>query len=117
MPDPSVAIPDNAVMDLSGDEKVLTPIKNLLTGLNMLGGDNADPGGPLKSPDPAVAIIESSATKLTKLWAVIVGAAGGVTGLVAWLANFWNTQHDGVRITLIAAGTALLAVTAIAIAV
>jgi len=112
MTEPKVAIPDNAVVDVPVGEAstvdLLPPLKGLLTGLDVLGGgetNNPKPnGGVFRDPDPANAIIETTATKLRKGWAVVVAAAGGGSGLVAWIANFWNSQHEGVRIALIAAG-------------
>ncbi|MGO8862087.1 MAG: hypothetical protein ACLQRH_15170 [Acidimicrobiales bacterium] len=114
MPD-AVKIPGKAI-DNSGDD-LASPLKALLTDINALGASSDSAGGAFTKPAQSVAIIESGATALTKWWSGAVGALGGATAITAAITKFWNGQHGGERIALIASTGAVVVAVAIALAV
>jgi hypothetical protein len=62
-------------------------------------------------------VIRSGALSLTKLWATIVAAAGGLTLLGALFAGFWATTNQDERMVLFAAAAVFLSATVLAIAI
>jgi hypothetical protein len=112
---PKVQIPADST-DQKGDD-VLVPLKDLLEGLNALGPAGSATGSALTSPSQGVAIIESGATALSKVWTTLVGALGGVTAITAVATRFWDGQQGGTRVAVVLATGAVIAAVAIALAV
>jgi hypothetical protein len=110
-----VQIPGDPI-DPKGDD-VLVPLKDLLEGLNALGTPGSATGSALTSPAQSVAIIESGATALSKVWTTLVGALGGITAVTAVATRFWNGQQGGTRIAVVAVTGAVIAAVAIALAI
>jgi hypothetical protein len=82
------------------------PSQDLLKGLNLLGD---------ASPDAGVAVLESTATGISKWIGTIVAALGGTSAVIAAFGAFWTKQPQDVRITLIASMGFLIAVTVAAL--
>jgi hypothetical protein len=108
-----VKFPDDAI----GDENdLLTPAEKLLTGLDLLGPDGAG-GGIASPPAQSVAILEANATALSKGWATVIAAVGGISVVTGSVSAFWTGQSSGIRIALIAGVAGVLAAAAIALAI
>jgi hypothetical protein len=70
---------------VSKGDDVLSPLKKLLKGINILG----------KTSDVTGAqVLESDATALTKVWASLVGGAGGLTTIAVPLIGFLGPQPN-----------------------
>lgn len=108
----TVTIPDQAI----GDGDLLTPLQSTLKGINLL-GDSNDQGSAFKAPDMSVAIIESTATTLTKGWSTVIAAVGGASVVTGAVSAFWTGQSSGIRIALVAGIAGVLAAVAIALAI
>jgi hypothetical protein len=70
-----VQIPGDPI-DPKGDD-VLAPLKDLLEGVNALGTPGSATGSAVASPSQSVAIIESGATALSKVWTTLAARWGG----------------------------------------
>jgi hypothetical protein len=105
-----------AATDPKGNDLV-TPLQSLLQGINVLGDPRDTTGGAFNTPDQAVAIIESGATNLTKVWATILGVLGGATAITSAATGFWNAQQDGTRVALVATTGAIIAAVVIGLTV
>jgi trimeric autotransporter adhesin len=114
MADHPVKIPGEPI-DPAGSD-VLSPLQDLLGGVNVLGGSQ-DSGSAFSKPSQSVAILESGATALTKWWSGAVGAVGGLTAIAAVATRFWNSQTGDARVALLAATGAVLAAAVLALAI
>jgi hypothetical protein len=110
-----VEIPGRSI-DADAGTDLLTPLKNILTGINALGGPGDSSGSAFSAPSQSVAIIESGATSLTKWWSAAVGALGGATAITAAASGFWNSQTGATRIALLSATAGVIAAATVAIA-
>jgi hypothetical protein len=111
-PDPPVAIPSKAVSPTQED--MLGPLQTLLHGVYLLGTrDEAAKATTFGKVPPSVALIESSATALSKAWAAGLGAS--VLALWAGIGGWWLRQTGNVQVTVlweagIASAAAILAI-------
>jgi hypothetical protein len=109
-----VTIP-GAGIDTGGND-ILDPVVQLLTGINMLGTQD-QAGSFLNNPKPNVAIIESTATSLTKVVGTLVGSLGGASAVATGGLAIWGGLQGGERIAVIAASAGLLSAIAVALSV
>jgi hypothetical protein len=108
------AIPGGAV-DPKGTD-ILQPLQDILHGVDMLGNGDST-GGAFSSPAQSVAIIESTATALTKWWAGAIAALGGATAITTAATRFWDNLSGSGRAAIIGASGFVIAAALIALAV
>lgn len=110
-----VTIPGDAIDPAKKD--VLAPLLDVLRGVDILAKEGATSGGVGKSPDPSVAIIESGATSLSKVWTAAVSALGGATAITTVATRFWSNLQGNERVAAVAATGAVIAAAIIALAI
>jgi|SRR5580693_550209 hypothetical protein len=96
-----VTIPNNAVGTADGD--LLTPLKDLLQGINLLGKNP-----PKQGEDPGAEVLEANATAIAKIGAPIVAGLGGLTAIGSAIGSFASSTHDSVRIAALASAGAVI---------
>jgi hypothetical protein len=95
------------LQDIVGDGDLAPPLKTLLEKLGFLATDAA--------PLDEGAVIKASATRLSKLWAVAAGGAGGTVSFGSLIGAI-TAAKEPTKVALIAAAAVALAATAIAVA-
>lgn len=115
---PSAQPPTTVTIPPKAGDDILVPLQTLLHGLNLWATDeeaNAATGitGIFTAPPASVALIQSSATALTKAWAGGLGVS--VAAVWAGVGGWWATQDHAIQGTVlwaaaIATGTAILAI-------
>src|SRR5262245_57856417 len=98
MPPDPVNVAEPAVSGKDIAPPLATPLQDLLV-LEKPGEAN----GPLAGSGQSVAIIESTATALSKWWAAAIGVLGGTTAIAAAATKFWDSLAGGARIAMVAA--------------
>lgn len=100
MPDPHISkVPANAVAPDGGD--LVAPAAELLRGLSLLPkeGESAGALSAFTGTPDSVAVIESGATALSKMWAAGLGTA--VAALWVRVATWWPDQDPDVQTTVL----------------
>lgn len=122
----AVVIPENAVASPAPPD-ILTPVRNLLQGINLLGavpaavvpapGTESDTSANTNGTLPGVAILEANATKVSKLFAGLAGGSGALAGIGAAIASFWNIATPDLRLVIVGGASAVMAFAVMAVAI
>jgi hypothetical protein len=118
MPDSTeVQWPGNALDATGGD--LAAPLKALLMGLNLLEKpdelEKKQQGLSWETP-ASVQVITAGATSFSKWATAMIGSAGGVSVIAAYVGGFWKGSEPSLRIVSLSIVGGLTAVVAIAIA-
>jgi hypothetical protein len=106
MPFQPVSIPSDAI---NSTVEPANQLSGLLTDLNLLGVP-ADAG-------QGLAVLESTATNLTKWWGPALAALGGGTAVLGAINGFWGSLDEGPRSAVIGGSALVLAAAVIGIAI
>jgi hypothetical protein len=94
--------------------KDVDAVTGLLQSLRVLGRDRDYRGNEfewtVRGTPPSVAILESGATALTKVWAIVLAAIGVAATVAAFMTHGWEDEPVEVRLVLLPSLAVLLAV-------
>lgn len=101
---------------------LVVPIQAILRGIDSLTDVNDDgtlksTGGLLRDPDSSAALIESTATSISKVGATVVVALGGISTIGTWIAVQWAAANTPLRVTAVGGVCFCIAALAIAFAI